>query len=148
MASMEEDWRHERHQRTSNERRDIFHSGCEGQLEDWRSPRNRQSGMAASSQTQTHAHVELHPVAIGIRRVPKTLILFFNRANGTNLASGKLIRHTCFDEIAMSMPQEFELKLECDPNNAGALKRLLAGAQSGNSHTETLNSVYFDTDDK
>jgi len=64
------------------------------------------------------------------------------------VASGKLIRHICFDEVAMSMPQEFELKLECDPNNAEDLKRLLACVQSGDSHTETINSVYFDTDDK
>ena len=48
----------------------------------------------------------------------------------------------------MSMPQEFELKLECEPNKAEDLKRHLAGARSGNSHTETITSVYFDTDDK
>ena len=48
----------------------------------------------------------------------------------------------------MSKPQEFELKLECEPNQAEDLKRHLAAARSGNSHTETITSVYFDTDDK
>jgi triphosphatase len=48
----------------------------------------------------------------------------------------------------MGRPQEFELKLECDPNKAEDLKRYLAGARSGNSHTEAIASVYFDTDDK
>ena len=48
----------------------------------------------------------------------------------------------------MSKPQEFELKLECEPNKAEDLKRHLAGARSGNSHTETITSVYFDTRDK
>jgi inorganic triphosphatase YgiF len=48
----------------------------------------------------------------------------------------------------MGRPQEFELKLECDPNKAEDLKRYLAGARSGNSHTEAITSVYFDTDDK
>ena len=48
----------------------------------------------------------------------------------------------------MGRPQEFELKLECDPNKAEDIKRHLAGALSGNSHTETITSVYFDTDDK
>ena len=48
----------------------------------------------------------------------------------------------------MSKPQEFELKPECEPNKAEDLKRHLAGARSGNSRTETITSVYFDTDDK
>jgi triphosphatase len=48
----------------------------------------------------------------------------------------------------MSKPQEFELKLEFEPDRAGDIRRHLAGARSGDPHAETITSVYFDTDDK
>jgi triphosphatase len=48
----------------------------------------------------------------------------------------------------MSTPQEFELKLEVEPDKADDLDRHLARARSGTSRTENITSVYFDTDDK
>jgi inorganic triphosphatase YgiF len=49
----------------------------------------------------------------------------------------------------MSGPREFELKLEFEPEKAESLKRHPAVARLGSdAHTETLTSVYFDTDDQ
>jgi triphosphatase len=48
----------------------------------------------------------------------------------------------------MSKPQEFELKLECEPSRVEDIRRHLAGARSDNPHAATITSVYFDTDDK
>src|SRR5262245_23690463 len=48
----------------------------------------------------------------------------------------------------MSKPQEYELKLECEPSRVEDIRRHLAGARSDDPHTETITSVYFDTDDK
>ena len=49
----------------------------------------------------------------------------------------------------MNEPREFELKLEFEPDKAEIIKRHPAVARSGNnSRTESLTSVYFDTDDQ
>jgi inorganic triphosphatase YgiF len=48
----------------------------------------------------------------------------------------------------MSKPQEFELKLECEPDRVGDIRRHLAGARPDDPHAESITSVYFDTDDK
>ena len=49
----------------------------------------------------------------------------------------------------MNEPREFELKLEFEPDKAETIKRHPAVARSGNnSRTESLTSVYFDTDDQ
>src|SRR5262245_8771414 len=53
-----------------------------------------------------------------------------------------------FAELVMSKPQEFELKLECEPSRVDDIRRHLAGARSDDPHSETITSVYFDTDDK
>src|SRR5262245_14348656 len=56
------------------------------------------------------------------------------------------IRHQA--EFVMDRPQEFELKLDGYPSQVEHVKQRLAGSQSSISHTETITSVYFDTDDK
>ena len=48
----------------------------------------------------------------------------------------------------MSGPRELELKLEFEPGKAETIMRHPAVTGEGSdSHTETLTSVYFDTDD-
>ena len=49
----------------------------------------------------------------------------------------------------MSGPREFELKLEFEPDKAEIIRRHPAVARvDSDTHTETLTSVYFDTDDQ
>jgi inorganic triphosphatase YgiF len=49
----------------------------------------------------------------------------------------------------MNGPREFELKLEFEPSKAETIMHHPAVTGEGSSsHTETLTSVYFDTDDQ